>query len=84
MKAEKFLYENYGRPDLIGFKYISYILNNYERIDELGIVYEKLANKFDTNCANIERCIRFYSKAFGDKTAKEFINGLLIEYNQVR
>lgn len=80
MKAEKFLYENYGRTDLRGFKYLVYILNNYDNASNMSEIYKRIGKEFNVHWASVERCIRQYSKNSCDKYTKDFVNGLILEY----
>lgn len=85
MKAERYLYDNYGRADLIGFKYVVYILNKYDDIENLEDVYKDLAEHFHTNRMNIQRPLRYYIKSVDEeKNNKEFIKGIIIEYKGVK
>lgn len=83
MSTKKFLYEKYGRTDLKGFRYIVYILDNCSYIENLGIIEKEIAEGFGSNARAVERNIRHYvSTVSKGTTVKQFLNNILLEYNE--
>ena len=80
----KFLLNEYGRPDLIGFNYVLYILENYKNPNiQITKLYDEISRVYKVTKVSVERNIRTYKEnvEFESSTNKEFICTLIMEAN---
>ncbi len=74
-KGEIYLQNEYGRPKYRGFKYVAYIIDNFNLRENFLIkdVYEETAKHFGVSPTSLIKGIRLYVDVVSYKKPKEFI-----------
>lgn len=68
---------------LRGFRYLGYILENYDDLFDCKItnVYKETGKAFKTTASSVDRCLRhLFSKSDNKKSNKKIIWEMIVEY----
>ena len=72
---------------LRGFRYLGYILENYDDLFDYKItnVYKEVGRKFNSTASSVDRCLRhLFSKVDNKKNNKKMIVEMIVEYEIVK
>lgn len=71
---------------LRGFRYLGYILENYDDLFDVKItnVYKETGKEFKATASSVERCLRhLFSKTDNKENNKKIIWEMIIEYKNI-